>query len=500
MSEESNSISLNENVELDNDISLKEEDIEATSLKVEETSNDETTSKNVLSSSYPCQVVKIDSIKESKLPNEFSSPNTMETEEERGDVKLKNTAENDSSSLDGSTAQPCNVSEKVLEMNEPCNALGDSTAKQKDDYEDNQSIYNVKWIKYQNKSLPIITQNENGPCPLLAIMNYLLLQQRIELQPSTELVTSSNLISHLADYIFEHVPKHINPDTRLNYEQKMNDAIAMFPKLQTGLDVNIRFTGVADFEYTSSCEVFDLLDIPLFHGWLVDPESFEVVAAVGHASYNQLVEKIINMKSSLKSEEAGQAIVAEEFLRSSASQITYHGLSELSSTLKDSQMGVLFRNNHFHTLLKHNGELYVLATDQGFLHEAGVVWETLSNIEGDSHFVDAGFRVFQQSASKPSVQTTSFTNTTEQIDQDYLVALSLQREQAETVDQFSNWANLSDHEIAMKLQEEENKRAEATPLSTDRQQTPTSGPQRQRVSTVSSSSVGKDKKSLCSVM
>lgn len=48
------------------------------------------------------------------------------------------------------------------------------------------------------------------------------------------------------------------------------------------------------------------------------------------------------------------AIVAEEFLRSSASQITYHGLSELSSTLKDSQMGVLFRNNHFHTLLKHN--------------------------------------------------------------------------------------------------------------------------------------------------
>ena len=121
------------------------------------------------------------------------------------EIKLVKVAE--SPCLDVSTAQPCNVNENATEMNKPCIVSGDSTAKQKDDYEDNQSIYNVKWIKYQSKSLPIVTQNENGPCPLLAIMNYLLLQQRIELQPSTELVTSSNLISHLADYIFEHVPK-----------------------------------------------------------------------------------------------------------------------------------------------------------------------------------------------------------------------------------------------------------------------------------------------------
>ena len=52
----------------------------------------------------------------------------------------------------------------------------------------------------------------------------------------------------------------------------------------------------------------------------------------------------------------------------------------------------------------------------------------------------------------------------------------------------------------MKLQEEENKRAEATPLSTDRQQAPTSGQQRERGSAVSTSSVGKDKKSLVGVL
>lgn len=48
--------------------------------------------------------------------------------------------------------------------------------------------------------------------------------------------------------------------------------MAVLPKLSTGLDVNVRFTGVSDFEYTPECIVFDLLDIPLYHGWLVDPQ------------------------------------------------------------------------------------------------------------------------------------------------------------------------------------------------------------------------------------
>jgi len=37
--------------------------------------------------------------------------------------------------------------------------------------------------------------------------------------------------------------QHITEATRLNYEQNMHDAIAVFPRLQTGLDVNVKFTG-----------------------------------------------------------------------------------------------------------------------------------------------------------------------------------------------------------------------------------------------------------------
>lgn len=48
--------------------------------------------------------------------------------------------------------------------------------------------------------------------------------------------------------------------------------MTVLPKLATGLDVNVRFTGVSDFEYTPECSVFDLLGVPLYHGWLVDPQ------------------------------------------------------------------------------------------------------------------------------------------------------------------------------------------------------------------------------------
>ncbi len=39
-------------------------------------------------------------------------------------------------------------------------------------------------------------------------------------------------------------------------------------------------------------------------------------------------------------------------------------------------------------------ELFLLVTDQGFLTESGVIWETLSNVEGDGHFVDADFKTY----------------------------------------------------------------------------------------------------------
>lgn len=47
-----------------------------------------------------------------------------------------------------------------------------------------------------------------------------------------------------------------------------------------------------------------------------------------------------------------EALVIENFLERSASQLTYHGLSELTTSMEDDEIGVLFRNNHFSTIYK----------------------------------------------------------------------------------------------------------------------------------------------------
>lgn len=44
-------------------------------------------------------------------------------------------------------------------------------------------------------------------------------------------------------------------------------------------------------------------------------------------------------------------------------------------------------------------ELFVLVTDQGFLNEKNVMWETLNNVEGDGCFVDAQFHTYTKPPS-----------------------------------------------------------------------------------------------------
>ncbi|XP_042617300.1 ubiquitin carboxyl-terminal hydrolase MINDY-2-like [Cyprinus carpio] len=60
-----------------------------------------------------------------------------------------------------------------------------------------QSLYHIKWIKWKEENTPIITQNENGPCPLLAIMNVLLLSWKVKLPPMMEIITAEQLMEYL---------------------------------------------------------------------------------------------------------------------------------------------------------------------------------------------------------------------------------------------------------------------------------------------------------------
>lgn len=91
---------------------------------------------------------------------------------------------------------------------------------------------------------------------------------------------------------------------RLTREKTLQDVIALLPSLLVGLDVNVRFhkcvflsvlfscaksmflemlmfrcpfIRITDFEYTVACAVFDMLDIALVHGWLLDDQDANTV-------------------------------------------------------------------------------------------------------------------------------------------------------------------------------------------------------------------------------
>ncbi|KAG8476786.1 hypothetical protein CXB51_030150 [Gossypium anomalum] len=159
--------------------------------------------------------------------------------------------------------------------------------------------YKTKAIQFLGRTTPIILQNDNGPCPLLAICNVLLLSNNLSLSPDIAEVSQEKLLSLVAERLIDSNSNVDNKDAGYVENQLRNiaDAIDLLPRLATGIDVNIKFRRTDDFEFTSECAIFDLLDIPLYHGWIVDPQDYETASAVGSKSYNAIMEELVALEA-----------------------------------------------------------------------------------------------------------------------------------------------------------------------------------------------------------
>jgi hypothetical protein len=96
--------------------------------------------------------------------------------------------QNECQPFDSSRTEAASLSVKNNETTEMTGAHGCSVP---------SGIYMVKWIDFLNRSTPIILQNENGPCPLIAIANILLLRKQIEFDPDLECISGDKLIEYL---------------------------------------------------------------------------------------------------------------------------------------------------------------------------------------------------------------------------------------------------------------------------------------------------------------
>ena len=394
-------------------------------------------------------------------------------------------------------------------------------------------------------------QNENGPCPLLAAANALLLKGVISL-PSESIRNGVASIDDVVNVLAERALTSAAGDDSAHH---LHELLTIFPKLQFGMDVNPKFTeGPTGVEYTTNLTAFDMLNVELVHGWLLDPQDEDMFKLVEKKTYNQLIEVVVqgneasseleqlekiriekekqvelldkeeegwvNVASDSVSEEDAKVVaavddaspavsvvtpsaakddkelseetaspVAEEetlkteqvveakekeaadckqeesadeakgdetadsleatyeavteetgeskesqesdlesltleekkkrlvgeldelrekrdelihlatngslinsFLSSTSHQLTHYGLHELYSYVEEESLSVFFRNNHFGTLTKQTGVLYLLVTDLGYANVPEVMWEKLDGIDGDTEYVNAAFQ------------------------------------------------------------------------------------------------------------
>ncbi|XP_028762771.1 ubiquitin carboxyl-terminal hydrolase MINDY-1 [Neltuma alba] len=160
-------------------------------------------------------------------------------------------------------------------------------------------MHKTKTIQFLGRTTPIVLQNENGPCPLLAICNVLLLRNHLNLSPDVAEVSQEKLLSLVAERLIDSNSNVNNKDAGYvkNQLQNISDAIDLLPRLATGIDVNIKFKRINDFEFTPECAIFDLLDISLYHGWIVDPQDYDSANAIGSKSYNALTGELVALET-----------------------------------------------------------------------------------------------------------------------------------------------------------------------------------------------------------
>jgi len=277
-----------------------------------------------------------------------------------------------------------------------------------------QPSFILKPITYFSNPVHILLQNSNGPCPLLALANVLILRNALTLPASnraTNTITYEELVSLIGGLALDRQSSSSSSSSTssavVGEAANLQSVIDLLPGLSQGLDVNPKFChGVTGYEYTEALTVFDLFGVELVHGWLLDPSDpqFEMFK---NLSYNQLVELVISAdtisssssppapsspkQSSLASMNAVRGHLARSFLDTSSHQLTYPGLTSLHTHLPQNSTSVFFRNNHFAPLFKHDDKLLLLVTDQGYANVPSVVWEVLGNIDGDTTYVDSNF-------------------------------------------------------------------------------------------------------------
>lgn len=311
---------------------------------------------------------------------------------------------------------------------------------------DKSETYQIKKINWHDPSAqqnprisPILVQNANGPCPLVALVNALSLTTPAS-KPNTALIDTLRSreqvsLGLLLDAVLDELMSERWGNSGVDLPD-IGELYEFLKGLHTGMNVNPRFIPTPDvvtafkrtslthlhptdrgddipgtFEHTKEMALYSVFSIPLIHGWVPAREdavyaSFSRQATSYEDVQNllfreeELEDKLSNSTHAGLTEEEQQIyqdiLTIKSFLSISATQLTKTGLEVIKKSMRPGSFAILFRNDHFSTLYKHpqTQELLTLVTDAGYANHAEVVWESLVDVNGErAEFFSGDFRL-----------------------------------------------------------------------------------------------------------
>ncbi|KKZ65416.1 hypothetical protein EMCG_08750 [[Emmonsia] crescens] len=338
--------------------------------------------------------------------------------------------------------------------------------------------YDIRQVNWTDgttslRKSPVLVQSENGPCPLLALVNGLVLRSRADSpSPITKALQSREKISLglLMQALFDELTSYIDGADQLPDIEALSSFLVM---LHTGMNVNPQLVltnytsdSPGTFLETNDTIFYSSFKLPLVHGWLAEPSSAAYAALNRVAQNHEDIQLLHFRKEELEDHIfRGESLTTDEeqliedintiqhFVDvENATQLSAFGLEHLERCLKPGSISILFRNDHFSTLFKHplSNQLFTLVTDAGYANHAEIVWESLVDVNGsNASFFSGDFRPVGNFAppaassqnliqdgpatssesthrNNPERNTGISANNTEQTDADYAYALALQ--------------------------------------------------------------------------
>jgi hypothetical protein len=303
---------------------------------------------------------------------------------------------------------------------------------------------------------PILVQNANGPCPLLALVNALTLTTPANVETAlVETLRSREQVSLglLLDAVFDELMSGRRGDAAQELPD-VSDLYQFLLALHTGMNVNPRFFPAAPtksasdprnsmshihpteredatpgtFEDTREMKLYSTFSIPLIHGWLPERGSPAYASLKRSANSYEDAQNLMFHEEELEDKLLREGLSFEEqatlediatikaFFHTAATQLTPFGLETITTSLAPGAVAILFRNDHFSTLYRHPDTLQLLqlVTDMGYAGHEEVVWESLIDVNGENaEFFSGDFRLVGGALASPAVshqQTVSQGN------------------------------------------------------------------------------------------